>query len=55
MTIREVLEITRAHGISGVPVVDKGRTVGIVTNRDLRFEDALDAPVSSVMTPQNRS
>ena len=53
-TIREVLDITHAHNISGVPVVDKGRTVGIVTNRDLRFETRLDAPVSSVMTPESR-
>jgi IMP dehydrogenase len=53
-SIREVLDITRAHHISGVPVVDNGRTVGIVTNRDLRFETRLDAPVSSVMTPESR-
>ncbi len=53
-TIREVLAITRAHNISGVPVVDGGRTVGIVTNRDLRFETRLDDPVSSVMTPESR-
>ncbi|MBL8201740.1 MAG: IMP dehydrogenase [Chromatiales bacterium] len=53
-TIREVLAITHAHNISGVPVVDKGRTVGIVTNRDLRFETRLDAPVSTVMTPESR-
>ena len=53
-TIREVLDITHAHRISGVPVVDNGRTVGIVTNRDLRFETRLDAPVSSVMTPESR-
>ncbi len=54
MTIREVIELTRAMGISGVPVVDKKRTVGIVTGRDLRFETQLDAPVSAVMTPQER-
>jgi IMP dehydrogenase len=54
MTIREVLELTRARGISGVPVVDGSRVVGIVTHRDLRFEEKLDAPVSSVMTPQKR-
>ena len=53
-TIREVLAITHAHNISGMPVVENGRTVGIVTNRDLRFETRLDAPVSSVMTPQSR-
>ncbi|MBX3648588.1 MAG: IMP dehydrogenase [Rhodocyclaceae bacterium] len=54
MTIRQVLDVTRAHGISGVPVVTGGKVVGIVTHRDLRFEDKLDAPVSSVMTPQER-
>jgi IMP dehydrogenase len=53
-TIREVLELTRARGISGVPVVDGDRTVGIVTNRDLRFETRLDLPVSEVMTPRDR-
>jgi IMP dehydrogenase len=53
-TIREVIELTRAKGISGMPVVDKGKTVGIVTHRDMRFETQLDAPVSSVMTPQDK-
>jgi IMP dehydrogenase len=53
-TIREVLELTRANNISGVPVVDKGETVGIVTNRDMRFETQLDAPVTSVMTPKDQ-
>ena len=51
MTIREVLDLTRSRGISGVPVVVGRKAVGIVTHRDLRFEDKLDAPVSSVMTP----
>jgi IMP dehydrogenase len=54
MTIREVLDLTRARGISGVPVVVGKKAVGIVTHRDLRFEEKLDAPVSSVMTPQER-
>ena len=54
MTIREVIDLTRAMNISGVPVVDGKRTIGIVTHRDLRFETKLDAPVSSVMTPQDR-
>ncbi|MDP6616275.1 MAG: IMP dehydrogenase, partial [Gammaproteobacteria bacterium] len=53
-TIREVIDLTRAKGISGMPVVDEGKTVGIVTHRDLRFETQLDAPVSSVMTPQEK-
>jgi IMP dehydrogenase len=54
MSIREVLDLTRSRGISGVPVVVGRRAVGIVTHRDLRFEDKLEAPVSSVMTPQER-
>ena len=54
MTIREVIELTRAMGISGVPVVEGRQTVGIVTGRDLRFETQLDAPVKTVMTPQDR-
>jgi IMP dehydrogenase len=54
MTIREVIDLTRAMSISGVPVVDDKETVGIVTNRDLRFETQLDAPVSTVMTPKER-
>ena len=54
MTIREVIDLTRAMGISGVPVVNQNQTVGIVTGRDLRFETKLNAPVSSVMTPQER-
>jgi IMP dehydrogenase len=54
MTIREVIELTRAKNISGVPVVLEGKAVGIVTHRDLRFETKLDAPVSSVMTPRER-
>ncbi|MDG2107913.1 MAG: IMP dehydrogenase [Woeseiaceae bacterium] len=54
MTIHEVIELTHSMGISGVPVVDGKQTVGIVTNRDLRFETKLDAPVSAVMTPKER-
>ena len=54
MTIREVLDLTRSRGISGVPVVTGKKVVGIVTHRDLRFEQKLDAPVSSVMTPKER-
>ncbi|MBS1224733.1 MAG: inosine-5-monophosphate dehydrogenase [Proteobacteria bacterium] len=53
-TIREVLALTRAHHISGVPVVDGEDLVGIVTSRDLRFEHNMDAPVSAIMTPQER-
>lgn len=54
MTIREVIDLTKAMGISGVPVVKGKQTIGIVTHRDLRFETQLDAPVSTVMTPQDR-
>lgn len=53
-SIRDVLELTRAHNISGVPVVDKDLLVGIVTSRDLRFEKHFDNPVSSIMTPKDR-
>ncbi len=53
-TIREVIDLTRAKGISGVPVVVGDKVVGIVTHRDLRFETKLDAPVASVMTPKER-
>ena len=54
MTVREVLELKRAHKISGLPVVEGERVVGIVTNRDLRFETNLDQPVRSIMTPRTR-
>ncbi len=53
-SIREVLELTHWHHISGVPVIDGDRLVGIVTSRDLRFETRYDAPVSSVMTPKDK-
>ena len=54
LSIGEVLEITRQHNISGVPVVDGNNLVGIVTSRDLRFETRLDEKVSSIMTPIDR-
>jgi len=54
MTVRDVLEITRQHRISGLPVVKDGIVVGIVTNRDLRFETKLDQPIGNVMTPRER-
>jgi IMP dehydrogenase len=54
MTVREVLALTRAHKISGLPVVEAGRVVGIVTNRDLRFETRLDEVVGNIMTPRDR-
>ena len=54
MTVREVMALTRAHKFSGLPVVDNGKVVGIVTNRDLRFETRLDEIVGSIMTPRDR-
>jgi len=54
MTVREVLALTRLHRISGLPVVEGKRVVGIVTNRDLRFETNLDQPVQNIMTPRER-
>jgi IMP dehydrogenase len=53
-SIGEVLAITRANNISGVPIVEGTKLVGIVTGRDLRFEPQSDAPVSSIMTPKER-
>ena len=53
-TIRQVMDITKARGISGVPVVVGDKLVGIVTSRDLRFETKFDQPISSVMTPKER-
>jgi IMP dehydrogenase len=53
-TIREVIALTSANNISGVPVMDGDDLVGIVTSRDRRFETNLDNPVSSVMTPKEK-
>ena len=52
--VRDVLELMRKYNISGVPVVDGPRAIGIVTNRDLRFEKSMDTPVSRIMTPEER-
>ncbi|HEX7953798.1 MAG TPA: IMP dehydrogenase [Burkholderiales bacterium] len=54
MTVRNVLNLIHQHRISGLPVVDASRVVGIVTNRDLRFENNLDQPVKNIMTPRDR-
>lgn len=54
MKVREVLALQHQHGISGFPVVQDKQVVGIITNRDLRFEEELDASVSSKMTPKER-
>jgi IMP dehydrogenase len=53
-TIREVQLLTQAHNISGVPVVDDGKLVGIVTSRDMRFERKLDDPVRNIMTREDK-
>jgi IMP dehydrogenase len=55
MAVREVMELSRRLKFSGLPVVDQGgKVVGIVTNRDLRFETNLDQPISNIMTPRDR-
>src|SRR5258708_26062519 len=54
MTVRQVIALQRQHKISGFPVVKSGKVVGIVTNRDLRFEKRLDQPVRRIITPQKR-
>ncbi len=54
MTVREVLALTRLHKFSGLPVVENRRVVGIVTNRDTRFETNLDQPVANVMTKRDK-
>ena len=54
MKVRDAIALQRQHGISGLPVVEGGKLVGIVTNRDLRFEDRLDVSLREVMTPQER-
>lgn len=53
-TVRELLQIIENNRISGVPVVENKKLVGIVTNRDIRFENRLDAPVSQIMTGQDK-
>ncbi len=52
--VADVLALSRQHGISGFPVVEHGKVVGIVTNRDLRFESRLDIAVRDIMTPRER-
>ncbi|HSC93905.1 MAG TPA: IMP dehydrogenase [Burkholderiales bacterium] len=55
MKVRDVLKLTQQYKISGLPVINgSGRVVGIVTNRDLRFETKLDQPVRNIMTPRER-
>ncbi len=54
MKVRDAIALQRQHGISGLPVVEGRQLVGIITNRDLRFEERLDEPVRLVMTPRDR-
>jgi len=54
MSVDEVMSITRKHKFSGLPVIEDMKVVGIVTNRDLRFETNLKQPVKNVMTPRER-
>ncbi|GAB3411680.1 IMP dehydrogenase [Massilia agilis] len=54
MKIREVLHLAAQHGISGFPVVEGKKVVGIITNRDLRFEEDLDAEARAKMTPREK-
>lgn len=54
MRIREVIALSEQHGISGFPVVEGRTVVGIITNRDLRFEEELDAEVRAKMTPREK-
>jgi IMP dehydrogenase len=54
ITVRQLLALTQQHKVSGFPVVESGKVVGMVTNRDYRFETNLDAPVRSIMTPRER-
>ena len=54
MTVDEVINLTKKHKISGLPVIEDNKVVGIVTNRDLRFEENLNQPVKNVMTPRER-
>src|SRR3954453_1950881 len=55
MSVRQVMDLQRTYKISGFPVVKNGgKVVGIVTNRDLRFETNLDQPVKNIMTPQKK-
>ena len=54
MTVLQIMELAQDAGVSGFPVISNKKVVGIVTNRDLRFEEQLEAKVSSIMTPRER-
>src|SRR6266550_2415325 len=51
--VSDALEVMRKYKISGVPITEQGKLVGILTNRDLRFETRFDIPIDSVMTKKN--
>ena len=54
MKVRDVIALSQQHGISGFPVLEGKTVIGIITNRDLRFEEELDAPVRAKMTPREK-
>ncbi len=54
ISVKELLEITKKSKISGVPVIDNGKLVGIITNRDVRFETNLSQSIKNIMTPQEK-
>ena len=54
MTVDEVIQLTRKYKISGLPVIENSKIVGIITNRDLRFEQNLKQPIKNIMTPRER-
>ena len=53
-SVKELVDLTTEYNISGVPVLENGELVGIVTRRDVRFEPSLKSPVSTIMTPKDR-
>ena len=53
-TVSEINKITDKYGISGVPIVDQNKLIGIVTNRDLRFVENINTKVKSIMTPKEK-
>ncbi|MCP2039737.1 IMP dehydrogenase [Neisseria sp. HSC-16F19] len=54
MLVRDLIDTKKKYKVSGLPVVENGKVVGLVTNRDLRFERRLDQPIADIMTPRER-